>query len=39
MVDEMEGGEADVGEFFFSERHHLVRREARPLLNVAGRHG
>jgi hypothetical protein len=38
MVDEMEGGEADVGEFFFGERR-LARREARPLLNVARRHG
>jgi len=35
----MEGGEADVGEFFFTERHHRARREARPLLNVARRHG
>jgi hypothetical protein len=33
----MEGGEADVGEFFFTERHHLARREVRPLLNVAHR--
>jgi D-serine deaminase-like pyridoxal phosphate-dependent protein len=39
IVDEMEGGEADVGEFFFIERHHRARREARPLLNVARRHG
>src|SRR5262245_19746293 len=39
LVDEMEGGEANVGEFFFTERRHLVRREARPLLNVARRHG
>ena len=39
LVEEMEGGEADVGELFFSERRHLIRREARPLLNVARRHG
>jgi hypothetical protein len=39
IVDEMEGGEADVGEFFFSERRQLARREARPLLKVARRHG
>jgi hypothetical protein len=35
----MEGSEADVGEFFFTERHHRAGREARPLLNVARRHG
>src|SRR5262245_56303865 len=39
IVDEMESGEADVGEFFFTERHHRARREARPLLKVARRHG
>jgi len=39
IVDEMEGGEADVGELFFSERRQLARREARPLLKVARRHG
>ena len=39
IVDEMEGGEADVGELFFTERHHRATREALPLLNVARRHG
>lgn len=41
MVDEieMEGGEVDVGEFFLAERGHLAGREARPVLNVAGRYG
>src|SRR5262249_46637741 len=39
IVDEMEGGEADVSKLFFTERHHRARREARPLLNVARRHG
>jgi hypothetical protein len=39
MVDEMEGGEADVGELIFSERRQLARRETRPLLQVARRHG
>jgi hypothetical protein len=39
MIDEMEGGEADVGEFFFTERRHLAGREARPWLNIARRYG
>ena len=37
-IDEMEGGEADVGEFFFAERRDLTRREARSL-NVCGGYG
>jgi hypothetical protein len=37
MIDEMEGGEADVGEFFFTEGHHLARREVRSWLNVRSR--
>jgi hypothetical protein len=37
-VDEMEGGEADVGEFFFTERRHLTRHEVRSL-NIGRRHG
>jgi hypothetical protein len=39
IVEEMEGGEADVGEFFFTERDHLVVPEVRPLLKVARRYG
>jgi hypothetical protein len=38
-VDEMEGREADVGEFFFTECRHLARREVRPWLNIARRYG
>jgi hypothetical protein len=38
-IDEMEGGEADVGKFFFTERHYLARREVRPWLNVRRRYG
>ena len=38
-IDEMEGREADVCEFFFTESHHLARREVRPWLNVARRYG
>jgi hypothetical protein len=37
MVGEMEGGEADVGEFFLAERAELARHEIRPLLKLAGR--
>jgi hypothetical protein len=39
MVDEVEGGEADVGEFFLAERRHLRGHEVRPLLKVARRYG
>jgi len=35
IVGEMEGGEADVGEFFFAERGELAGREVRPLLKLA----
>ncbi|WP_274617454.1 hypothetical protein [Bradyrhizobium oropedii] len=35
---EMEGSEADVGEFFLAECGHLAGREVRPVLNVAGWH-
>jgi hypothetical protein len=38
MVGEMEGGEADVGEFFLAERAELTGHEVRPLLKLAGRH-
>jgi hypothetical protein len=38
IVGEMEGGEADVGEFFFAERGELAGREVRPMLNLAWRH-
>jgi hypothetical protein len=34
----MEGGEADVGEFFFAECGELAGREVRPLLEFAWRH-
>lgn len=35
---EMEGGEADVGEFFLTEHGHLAGREIRLVLNITGRH-
>jgi hypothetical protein len=35
LVEEMEGGEADVGNFFVTKRDHLARRKVRPLLNIA----
>ena len=35
VVEEMEGGEADVGKFFFTERNHLARCKIRP--SVEGR--
>jgi hypothetical protein len=38
IVGEMEGREADVGEFFFAERGKLAGREVRPLLKLAWRH-
>jgi hypothetical protein len=38
LVEEMEGGETDVGDFFVTERDHLARRKVRPLLNVARRY-
>jgi len=38
LVEEMEGSETDVGDFFFTERDHLRRSEVRPLLNVACRY-
>jgi len=34
----MEGGEVDVGEFFFAERSELAGREVRSLLRLARRH-
>ena len=34
VVEEMEGSEADVGKFLFTERDHHARSEIRPLLNV-----
>ena len=34
----MEGGEADVGKFLFTERNHRARCEIRPLLKVACRY-
>jgi hypothetical protein len=34
----MEGGEADVREFFLAERGELAGREVRPLLKLAWRH-
>jgi hypothetical protein len=34
----MEGGEADVGKFLFTERNQQVRCEIRPLLKVARRY-
>jgi hypothetical protein len=37
VVEEMEGGEADVGKFLFAERYHHARCVIRPL-NVAPRH-
>jgi hypothetical protein len=39
VVEEMEGGEADVGNFLFTERDHHARSEIPPLLNVTGRYG
>ena len=39
VVEEMEGGEADVGKFLFTERDHHARSEIRPLLNVSRRYG
>lgn len=37
LVGEMEGREADVGEFFLAERGELAGREVRPLLKLACR--
>jgi len=39
VVEEMEGGKADVGKFLFAERDRHAGYEIRPLLNVARRHG
>ncbi|WP_168195518.1 hypothetical protein [Bradyrhizobium sp. NAS80.1] len=38
IAGEMEGGEADVGEFFLAERCELAGREVRSLLRLACRH-
>jgi hypothetical protein len=38
VVEEMEGGEADVGKFLFTERDHQARCGIRSLLNVARRY-
>jgi len=38
IAGEMEGGEADVGEFFLTERSELAGREVRSLLRLACRH-
>ncbi|MGV7219660.1 hypothetical protein [Bradyrhizobium sp. UFLA05-112] len=39
IVEEMEGGEAHVGEFFLAQRGHVVRREVRSLWCIASRYG
>ncbi|MFT4117943.1 hypothetical protein [Bradyrhizobium sp.] len=38
LIGEMEGGEADVSEFFFAERGEMAGRVVRSLLKFAGRH-
>jgi hypothetical protein len=38
VVEEMEGGKADVGNFLFTERDHRARSEIRPL-NIGRGHG
>jgi hypothetical protein len=38
LVEEMESGETDVGDFFVAERDHLARDIVRFLLNVACRY-
>jgi hypothetical protein len=38
VVEEMEGGKADVGKFLFTERDHRARCEIRPLLKIARRY-
>ena len=39
VVEETEGGEADVGKFLFTERDYHAGCEIRPLLDIAGRYG
>jgi hypothetical protein len=39
VVEEMEGSEADVGDFFFTERDRLTRRKVRRLWYVGCRYG
>jgi hypothetical protein len=39
VVEEMEGGEADVGKFLLTERDHHAGCVTRRLLNVTGRYG
>jgi hypothetical protein len=38
VVEEMEGGEADVGYLFFAERDRLPRCKARYMFDVGWRH-
>jgi hypothetical protein len=38
LVEEMESGETDVGDFFVTERDHLAGGIVRFLLNVACRY-
>jgi hypothetical protein len=39
VVEEMEGGETDVGEFLFIEGNREAKSGNRPLLEVTGRYG
>jgi hypothetical protein len=39
LVEEMEGREADVGDFFFTERDRVARHKVQFLRRVRGRHG
>ena len=39
LVEQMEGGKADVGDFFFTEQDALGRREIQFLHRVGRRHG
>ena len=38
LVEQVERGETDVGDFFFAKRERLSRRIVRGLLHVRGRH-
>jgi hypothetical protein len=38
IAGEMEGGKADVGEFFLAERGEMAGRKVRPLLRLTCRH-
>jgi hypothetical protein len=39
LVEQMEGSQAHIGDFFFNERNRLIWYKAQFLWRIRGRHG